>query len=100
MSTSKSIEEIVSEFQALCPHTSTHCVPNRCFGACSQDIYTDWLSDTLQAQQDKAEAEKREVVEAIINEVGCYNDGCGCCMIEKATPSIKAVALARGIKLD
>ena len=54
----KTNDEIVEEFKQVCPHTSPHCEEERCFGACSQDIYVDWLCTILTQKDD-------EVAEAV-----------------------------------
>lgn len=52
----KTNEKWVEEFQVMCPHQSTHCEAGRCFGACMQDVYVDWLR-TLLTEKDKEREE-------------------------------------------
>ena len=56
MSQPKSNEELIKEFRIVCPHTSPHCTDERCFGACNQDVYVDWVQTAL-AQKDAEVAE-------------------------------------------
>jgi uncharacterized protein YlxP (DUF503 family) len=63
------IERIVEEFQIVCPHTSPHCEKERCFGACNQDIYVDWLRQSLTAERTRHAEEKERLVRALLKEL-------------------------------